>query len=212
MSAVAELTPMLRHYLEIKARHPDALLFYRMGDFFELFFDDAVEAAALLDLTLTARQKGTDSEAPMCGVPHHAVEGYVGRLLKLGRKVVLCDQVEDPAQAKGLVRREVTRILTPGTLSETGLLDGKEESLLGALAWHDGGGAGAFLDVSTGAFFVRRFHDAAEALAELEALRPRELLCDLERLAEPLAAWIAREIVCRTALGARLEAPAAAAE
>jgi DNA mismatch repair protein MutS len=212
MPPAAELTPMLRHYLEIKSRHPGAILFYRMGDFFELFFEDAVETASLLDLTLTARQKGTDSEAPMCGVPHHAVEGYVGRLLKLGRKVVICDQVEDPAQAKGLVRREVTRILTPGTLSETGLLEGKEENHLVALIWHDGRGAGAFLDVSTGSFFVRRFRDAAEALAELEAMRPRELLCDVERLAEPLAAWVTREVACRTPLGDRLEAPAAAAQ
>jgi DNA mismatch repair protein MutS len=212
MPAAAELTPMLRHYLEVKSRHPDALLFYRMGDFFELFFDDAVEAASLLDLTLTARQKGTDSEAPMCGVPHHAVEGYLGKLLKLGRKAVICDQVEDPAQAKGLVRREVTRVLTPGTLSETALLDGKEESLLAALVWHEGSGAGAFLDVSTGGFFVRRFRDPNEALAELEALRPRELLYDAEAAPAELAAWAEREIVCRTALGDRLERPAAAAD
>src|SRR5690606_30924885 len=128
-------------------RHPDALLFYRMGDFFELFFEDAQEAARLLELTLTARGRGTGNEAPMCGVPHHAAEGYIAKLLKLGRKVVLCDQVEDPAQAKGLVRREVTRIYTPGTLSDTGLLEGREESLLAALLFDGDTGAGAFLDV-----------------------------------------------------------------
>ena len=165
MPAATELTPMLRHYLEIKARHPDALLFYRMGDFFELFFDDAREVAPLLELTLTARQKGTDNEAPMCGVPHHALDGYVAKLLRLGRKVAICDQVEDPATAKGLVRREITRILTPGTLSETSLLDGKEENFLAALVFDGGVGAGAFLDVSTGRFFVRRFRDGAEAIA-----------------------------------------------
>jgi DNA mismatch repair protein MutS len=212
MPATAELTPMLRHYLEVKAAHPDGLLFYRMGDFFELFFDDAIEAASLLDLTLTARQKGTDSEAPMCGVPHHAVAGYAAKLLKLGRKVVLCDQVEDPAQAKGLVRREVTRILTPGTLSETELLESKEESFLAVLTWNGERGEAAFLDVSTGAFFVRRFAGVAEALTELEALRPRELLSDEASLPAELADWVRREIACRAGLAGRLEAPAAAAE
>ena len=203
---------MLRHYLEIKAAHPDGLLFYRMGDFFELFFDDAVHAASLLELTLTARQKGTESEAPMCGVPHHALEGYAAKLLRLGHKVVICDQVEDPATAKGLVRREVTRILTPGTLAETGLLEGKEENFLAALLWEDGAGAAAFLEVSTGAFFVRRFRDEAEALAELDAVAPREILADESSLPAKLAAWLRREQLCRTALDGRLESAAAAAE
>ncbi len=208
----AEPTPMLRHYLELKARHPDALLFYRMGDFFELFFEDARTAAGLLDLTLTARGRGTDNEAPMRGVPHHAAPGYIARLLKLGRKVVLCDQVEDPAQAKGLVRREVTRIYSPGTLSDTELLEGKEESFLAALVWEGESGAGAFLDVSTGAFVVRRFSGVAEAITELEALRPRELLSDEETLPEALRAWAAREIACRTAIAGRLESSRAAGE
>ena len=212
MPVTAELTPMLRHYLEVKAAHPESLLFYRMGDFFELFFDDAIEAASLLDLTLTARQKGTESEAPMCGVPHHAIDGYVAKLLKLGRKVVLCDQVEDPAQAKGLVRREVTRILTPGTLSETELLESKEESFLAVVTWNGERGEAAFLDVSTGTFFVRRFAAVAEALAELEAVRPRELLADEASLPAELAEWARREVVCRTGLADRLESSAAAAE
>jgi len=212
MPAAAELTPMLRHYLELKALHPDALLFYRMGDFFELFFEDARRAAALLDLTLTARQKGTESEAPMCGVPHHALEGYVGRLLKLGLKVAVCDQVEDPAQAKGLVRREITRILTPGTLAESGLLEGKEENYLAALVSEGEASGGAFLDVSTASFFVRRFSSAAEALAELELVRPRELLLDPEGAPPPLLAWAEREGVCVTPLAGRLPSPRAAAE
>ncbi len=134
------MTPMLRHYLELKSQYPDAILFYRMGDFYELFFDDALQVAPLLDLTLTARQKGTPNEAPMCGVPHHAVGGYIGRLIRLGLKVAVCDQVEDPAQAKGLVRREVTRVVTPGTISELALLDSKEENLLGGLVWDSGSG------------------------------------------------------------------------
>jgi len=208
----AETTPMLRHYLELKARHPDALLFYRMGDFFELFFEDARVASELLELTLTARGRGTDNEAPMCGVPHHAVEAYVARLLKLGRKVALCDQMEDPAQAKGLVRREITRIYTPGTLSDPALLEGKEENFLGVLVWEGGSGAGAFLDVSTGSFFVRRFADAAEAVTELEALRPRELLADESALPEELRAFAGREVACRAPLGGRAETSAAAAD
>ncbi len=203
---------MLRHYLELKARHPDALLFYRMGDFFELFFDDAVEASSLLDLTLTARQKGTDNEAAMCGVPHHAVETYIGRLLRLGRKVVLCDQVEDPAQAKGLVKREVTRIFTPGTLSETNLLDSKEECYLAVLLWDGERGAGAFLDVSTGSFFVRRFTDPNEALTEVEALRPREVLLDDDAVPAELAQWASRDDVCRTPLADRLESGSTASQ
>jgi DNA mismatch repair protein MutS len=212
MSVVTELTPMLRHYMELKATQPDALLFYRMGDFFELFFDDAREAAGLLDLTLTARQKGTDSEAPMCGVPHHAIEGYVGKLLRMGRKVAICDQVEDPATAKGLVRREITRILSPGTLAETSLLESREESLLAALVFSGGAAAAAFLDVSTGRFVGRRFRDAAEALAELELTRPRELLCDEDAAPEEVVAWLRREIPCRTPLAPRRLSPRAAAE
>ncbi len=212
MAVATELTPMLRHYLELKARHPDALLFYRMGDFFELFFDDAREAAPLLELTLTARQKGTENEAPMCGIPHHALEGYLARLLRLGRKVAICDQVEDPATAKGLVRREITRILTPGTLSETTLLDGKEENFLGVVHFTESGGAGAFLEVSTGRFYVRRFRDGAEAIGELELARPRELLLDAGRVPPEVAAWAEREVVCRTPLAERLPSPRAAAE
>ena len=211
------MTPMLRHYLELKSQYPDAILFYRMGDFYELFFDDALQVAPLLDLTLTARQKGTPNEAPMCGVPHHAVGGYIGRLIRLGLKVAVCDQVEDPAQAKGLVRREVTRVVTPGTISELALLDSKEENLLGGLVWDSGsgnpagGGAGAFLEVSTGAFFLRRWRDPAEAVAELEVLRPRELLCDTAALPEALVAWVERDVVCRTGLDGYLDSAAKSA-
>lgn len=193
MVAPAELTPMLRHYLELKAEHPDALLFYRMGDFYELFYDDAVRAAAMLELTLTARHRGSPNEAPMCGVPHHALEGYVARLLRRGEKVAVCDQMEDPAQAKGLVRREVTRVLTPGTLTETALLDGKESAYLAAIAWGSGGGAGAFLEVSTGELFFRRWEHPDEARGDLDLLRPRELLLPPGPLPEGLAGEVARE-------------------
>jgi len=128
MRPTAELTPVLRHYLELKSQHPDAILLYRMGDFFEAFFEDARLAAKLLELTLTARHRGTENEAPMCGVPHHAVDGYIARLLRAGHKVAICDQVEDPKKALGLVRREVTRVVTPGTVTDEGLLDPRESA------------------------------------------------------------------------------------
>ena len=203
----ASLTPMLRHYLEVKAGYLDAVLMYRMGDFFELFFEDAVRAAPILEVQLTARQKGTESEAPMCGVPHHALEAYVGKLLAAGLKVAVCDQVEDPAEAKGLVKREVTRVITPGTVSEPGLLEGKEDNFLAAVVWdgvgggsgEGGHGGGAFLDVSTGRFFVRRWRGAAEAVEDLELLRPPEVLHE-EGLPGELAAWIGTRVRCATPL------------
>ena len=170
------MTPMLRHYLTVKAEHPDAILLYRMGDFFEMFFEDAVTAAPVLDVALTARQKGTASEAPMCGVPHHAVDAYIGRLLDAGYKVAVCDQVEDPAQARGLVRREVTRIVTPGTISDLEMLDQARPNYLAGIRFDGAAGAGAFLDLSTGEFFVRRWSDAEYAVEDLERLAPREVL------------------------------------
>jgi DNA mismatch repair protein MutS len=204
---------MLRQYLEVKAEHPDAILLYRMGDFYEMFFDDARQAAPILEVQLTARNRGTENEAPMCGVPHHALETYLAKLLAAGLKVAICDQVEDPAQAKGLVRREVTRIVTPGTVSDPGLLDGKEENLLAGLTWEgDRGGAGAFLDLSTGHFFVRRWTGADEGVDDLALLRPREVLFHSDRGAEGFPAeireWAERECPCRTPLaGDRLYDP-----
>ena len=207
---------MLRHYLTVKAEQPDALLLYRMGDFFELFFEDATTAAPVLDVALTARQKGTASEAPMCGVPHHAVDSYISRLLEAGFKVAVCDQVEDPAQARGLVRREVTRVVTPGTISDLEMLDQNRPNYLAGIRFNGTAGAGAFLDLSTGEFFVRRWDDAAGAVEDLERLSPREVLtcgADFEGgNADPegrLPAWIARAGVPHTAVDAA-EAPGAA--
>ncbi len=207
------LTPMMRQYLEVKAQHPDALLLYRMGDFFELFFEDAIKAAPILEVTLTARQKGTENEAPMCGVPHHAIESYVGKLLRAGLKVAICDQVEDPAEAKGLVRREVTRVMTPGTVSEPSLLEGKEENLLASVVWEGDAGAGAFLDVSTGNFFVRRWAGVADAVEDLRLLRPQEVLYEAQGLPAELGRLLEREVLSKTALeGDRLLDPRRAAE
>jgi DNA mismatch repair protein MutS len=217
------LTPMVRQYLEIKAQHPDAVLLYRMGDFFEMFFDDALKAAPILEVQLTARNRGSDSEAPMCGIPHHALDAYLAKLLAAGLRVAICDQVEDPAKAKGLVRREVVRVVTPGTLSDPGLLDSKEDNLLAAIVWqgersgpseHREAGAGAFLDVSTGDFFVRRWATAEEAADDLALLRPRELLLAAGgELPPPVRDWAERDCPCVTPFGGdRLLDPRRAAE
>jgi DNA mismatch repair protein MutS len=214
---VTSLTPMMRQYLEVKAQYPDALLMYRMGDFYEMFSEDARAAAPILEVQLTARQKGTENETPMCGVPYHSLEGYLAKLIGAGLKVAICDQVEDPAQAKGLVKREVTRVVTPGTVSDPALLDGKEENFLAGLVWERGEGAGAFLDVSTGVFFVRRWRAPEEAVEDLALLRPREVLYHAERGEEgfpfEIVEWAERECPCRTPVsGDRLFDPQRAGE
>ena len=172
----------MRQYLDVKRQHRDAIVFFRMGDFYEMFYEDALTAARVLELTLTSRAKDASGAAiPMCGVPHHAVDVYVSRLVKKGYRVALCDQVEDPKKAKGIVKREVTRILSPGTFTDAGYLEAREPAFLAALAppLGDGPWGLAFLDVSTGEFAAAEY-PAAEATttlaAELAILRPREVL------------------------------------
>lgn len=173
------LTPMMQQYRDIKQQHPDALLFFRLGDFYELFFDDATVAARELELTLTGRDAGKAGRVPMCGVPHHAATSYVQRLLAKGYRVAICDQVEDPKQAKGLVRREVTRLLTPGTVVDPAMLSDHEPTYIAAV-WGDPERAGlAYADASTGEFACTERHGAGAwrfMLDELARLRPRELL------------------------------------
>ena len=120
------MTPMMEQYFEIKDKYKDYILFYRLGDFYEMFFDDAIKASRELELTLTGRDCGEAERAPMCGVPFHSSEGYIGRLIEKGYKVAICEQIEDPALAKGLVKRDVIRVVTPGTLIETNLLSEKK--------------------------------------------------------------------------------------
>ena len=171
-------TPMMQQYLEIKARHPNALLFYRMGDFYELFLEDAVIAARILEIALTSRDKQAENPIPMCGVPYHAAEGYVAKLVGAGRKVAICDQVEDPRQAKGLVRREVTRVITPGLILESQNLLSDQPNYLAAVSRASRNQAFglAYLDISTAEFRVVEL-DAEETLKE-ELLRvsPKEIL------------------------------------
>ncbi|MGH7966081.1 MAG: DNA mismatch repair protein MutS, partial [Candidatus Binatia bacterium] len=143
------LTPLMEQYLAVKRQYPDAVVFFRLGDFYEVFFDDAAPVSALLDLTLTARDGG-DGKVPMCGVPYHAVQGYVARLVKAGKKVAICEQVEDPKTAKGLIKREVTRVVTPSTFIE-GDADTGSPFLLGLARVEDQWGL-ALLEPNTGLF------------------------------------------------------------
>src|SRR5713101_1957059 len=171
-------TPLMRQYSAIKKEHPSALLFFRLGDFYELFFDDAVLAAKELQITLTSRNKEKGIAIPMCGVPYHAAEGYIGKLIRKGYKVAVCDQTEDPRLAKKLVRREVTRVVTPGTVADSSL--GSEENNFLAAVVSSGDRAGfAALDLSTGEFRATEFSgEGAEQRIqdELLQLRPKELL------------------------------------
>ena len=178
MNTPAKLTPMLEQYLAIKGEYPDCLLMYRMGDFFEMFFEDAQVAARELQITLTSRDKNSDSPVPMCGVPHHAVTSYVAQLLDKGYKVALCDQVEDPRQAKGLVRREVTRVLTPGTVVEDINLAAKENNYLAALFWDPRERADglAWIEFSTGEWEGLTGRDESQLWQWVEKIQPRELL------------------------------------
>jgi DNA mismatch repair protein MutS len=174
-------TPMMRQYLETKARYPDALLFFRLGDFYELFFDDALRASEALQITLTSRAKG-DERVPMCGVPHHAARGYVAKLLEKGFKVAICDQVEEPGKS-AIVRREVTRVVTPGMVLDDQVLDPREASFLGAVALGPAGGGLALLDASTGLLQCGEVQDDARLVDELRRAGVRELL--LARGADP---------------------------
>ena len=171
-------TPMMRQYLRIKAEQPDKLLFYRMGDFYELFYDDAERAAGLLDITLTTRGESAGQPIPMAGVPYHSVEGYLARLMRLGESVAICEQVGDPAQSKGPVERQVVRIVTPGTVTDEALLQERCDNLLTALAGDDERFGLATLDLTSGRFTVMEAAGGEALAGELERLRPAELLLD----------------------------------
>jgi DNA mismatch repair protein MutS len=181
------VTPAMRQYLDAKQQHRDAILFFRMGDFYEMFFEDALVAARALELTLTSRSKdGNGGGIPMCGVPFHAVDTYIARLVKKGFRVAICDQVEDPRKAKGLVKREVVRVVSPGTLTDASYLDAREPAFLMAIAPTGSGGRGspktvgvALLDLSTGEFSAAEYagDEGIRALAdELAVLKPREIV------------------------------------
>jgi DNA mismatch repair protein MutS len=176
----ATVTPAMRQYLDAKRQHRDAIVFFRMGDFYEMFYEDALVAARALDLTLTSRSKDAGGNGiPMCGVPYHAMDGYLARLVKKGFRVAICEQVEDPKKAKGLVKREVVRVVSPGTLTDANYLEAREPAFLMSLIQESQTIAAALLDVSTGEFTVADYRgaDGIQALSdEISVLRPRELV------------------------------------
>ncbi|MDH5298549.1 MAG: DNA mismatch repair protein MutS [Desulfobulbaceae bacterium] len=192
MTKPAKITPMMQQYLEIKAQHQDAILFYRLGDFYEMFFDDAVTASKVLGITLTSRNsKEDENRVPLCGIPYHAVSNYLAKLIRAGFKVAICEQVEDPREAKGVVRREVVRVVTPGLVTDEQILDDKENRYLAAICRKGKEWGLSLLDLSTGEFLVTQREDLDSLLDELGRMAPSEILLpegDGDEEATPLAA------------------------
>jgi DNA mismatch repair protein MutS len=192
MAEIAPVTPMMRQYLEVKAQHPDAILFFRLGDFYEMFMDDAVKASEALQITLTSRSKG-DDRVPMCGVPFHAARGYVARLLERGFNVAICDQVEEPGKSS-IVKREVTRVVTPGMVFDDQMLDPREASFLGAIALGESRGGLALLDASTGQLRCGEVLGDDRLADELRRAGIRELLISEEEAGSPRGLVLARTV------------------
>ena len=176
---VTKLTPMMKQYFEIKSEFQDHILFYRLGDFYEMFFDDAVRASRALEITLTARNCGLEEKAPLCGVPYHAVDGYIKKMVDQGFKVAICEQVEDPATAKGIVKREVVRIITPGTITDPEMLDANHNNYIASVVSISGGYALAYCDITTGVFKAANFNGLQKALDELVKIEPSEVIFPL---------------------------------
>ncbi|WP_262122275.1 DNA mismatch repair protein MutS [Anaerococcus sp. Marseille-Q5996] len=176
-----KLTPMLKHYVDVKNNFKDALLLYRVGDFYETFFDDAIITSKALGLTLTGKECGHEKKAPMCGVPHHVIDNYVNKLVKKGYKVALCDQVEDPKQAKGLVKRAITRVITPGTITDMESLENRENNYLLSIFQNSFGLSLSYCDISTGAIFTIELKGsddfvAKQSIDQIEKINPSEII------------------------------------
>ena len=175
---MAGLSPMMTHYLETKKQYPDCILFYRLGDFYEMFFDDAITVSRELELTLTGKECGLEERAPMCGVPFHAVDNYLYRLVQKGYKVAIAEQMEDPKLAKGLVKREVIRVVTPGTITSAQALDEtKNNYLMGIVYVGDTFGI-AVADITTGDFLVTEVGSERELSDEINKFTPSEIICN----------------------------------
>ena len=172
---MAELTPMMKQYFEIKNKNKDYILMYRLGDFYEMFFEDAKLVSEELDLTLTGRDCGQEERAPMCGVPYHSAEGYIAKLVAKGYKIAICEQVEDPKKAKGLVKREIVRRVTPGTVLEASMLDESRNNFLGCV-FASGGIGVCFADISTGEVYATGAENWQDIASELGRFAPREVL------------------------------------
>ena len=197
-------TPLMRQYSAIKQRHPNALLLFRLGDFYELFFEDAVVAAKELQITLTSRNKEKGAAIPMCGVPYHAAEGYIAKLIRRGFRVAICDQMEDPRVAKKLVKRDVTRVVTPGTAIDSQVLEPRENNYLASVVCRDGAAGLAFVDLSTGDFRATEFcggESLARLCDELDRMRPSELLL-ASGTPSPLEARTGGGVITQTPLDA----------
>ena len=175
---MAELTPMMKQYMETKSQYQDCILFYRLGDFYEMFFEDALTASRELEITLTGKNCGQEEKAPMCGVPYHAVEGYLNRLVAKGYKVAICEQVEDPKTTKGIVKREVVRIVTPGTNLDTQALDETKNNYIMCIVYIADRYGVSVADISTGDYFVTEIPDSAKLLDEIYRFSPSEIICN----------------------------------
>ena len=213
---MAEFTPMMMQYLETKEQYKDCILFYRLGDFYEIFFEDAITVSRELELTLTGKSCGQEERAPMCGIPYHAVDGYLNRLINKGYRVAICEQVEDPKAAKGLVKREVTRIVTPGTNLNTQAMDETKNNYLMGITYLDGCFGVSTVDVTTGDYYVTQVEELRQAMDEIIKFSPSELiynatlelsgmdLADLKNRLNialtPLADWYFDEEICEKEL------------
>ena len=175
---IEKLTPMMQQYMETKNEYKDCLLFYRLGDFYEMFFDDALTCSRELEITLTGKNCGLEERAPMCGIPFHAVEGYLSKLISKGYKVAICEQVEDPKQSKGLVKREVTRIVTPGTNLNTQTLDETKNNYLMCIIYTPNAYGISIIDVTTGDFYVTEVENSRKLLDEINKFTPSEIICN----------------------------------
>jgi DNA mismatch repair protein MutS len=202
---MAQLTPMMQQYLQVKQQHPDCILFFRLGDFYEMFQDDARTASKELDLTLTTRDRNKEEQTPMCGVPYHSAESYIARLVAKGYKVAICEQMEDPALAKGLVRRDITRIVTPGTVTESSMLDESRNNYFACVFAENGAWGLSFCDVSTGAFFVTSAEGEAalaRVISELGRFSPAQVLRGGEAAAnETLSDTLRDKLACCADIG-----------
>ena len=175
---MSELTPMMQKYMETKQEYPDCILFYRLGDFYEMFFEDALTASKELEITLTGKNCGMEERAPMCGVPYHAVEGYLNKLVSKGYKVAICEQVEDPKMSKGLVKREVVRVATPGTNLDTQALDETKNNYIMCIVYMEDRYGVSTADVTTGDYYVTELETERKLLDEIHKFSPSEIICN----------------------------------
>ncbi len=175
---MAELTPMMQQYMETKKQYQDCILFYRLGDFYEMFYEDALTASRALEITLTGKNCGQEEKAPMCGVPYHAVEGYLNKLVSMGYKVAVCEQVEDPKQTRGIVRREVVRVVTPGTNLNIQALDDGKNNYLMSIVWFSGKTGVSVADVTTGDYVLTEIEDTRKLVDEIYKYMPSEIICN----------------------------------